>query len=72
MWHNGFLLRQANKEDSQTISVLQLWVFQKNVRAISFHERHGFVRVRKTDGSETRNRSLTGCSSGANSIPLRG
>lgn len=52
MWHNGFLLRQANKEDSHTISVLQLWVFAQNVRAISFYERHGFVRVRETDGSE--------------------
>lgn len=30
---------------------LQLWVFQQNIRAISFYERHGFRKVRETDGS---------------------
>ncbi len=32
-------------------SHLQLWVFQQNIRAISFYERHGFRKVRETDGS---------------------
>ncbi|WP_302467031.1 GNAT family N-acetyltransferase [Pseudoponticoccus marisrubri] len=31
--------------------VLQLWVFQRNHRAISFYRRNGFHEVRKTDGS---------------------
>jgi ribosomal protein S18 acetylase RimI-like enzyme len=31
---------------------LQLWVFEPNVGAIRFYERHGFVTVRKTDGQE--------------------
>ena len=29
---------------------LQLWVFQSNVRAIAFYERHGFVAEESTDG----------------------
>ncbi|RCK70465.1 N-acetyltransferase [Desertihabitans brevis] len=29
---------------------LQLWTFQRNSRARSFYERHGFVEVRRTDG----------------------
>lgn len=31
---------------------LQLWVFQQNIQAISFYRRHGFVKVRETDGSQ--------------------
>ena len=31
---------------------LQLWVFQENLRAISFYQRHGFIRVKETDGAE--------------------
>ena len=30
---------------------LQLWVFQKNTRAISFYERNGFRLIRETDGA---------------------
>lgn len=30
---------------------LQLMVFQRNTRAISFYERNGFRKVRETDGS---------------------
>jgi ribosomal protein S18 acetylase RimI-like enzyme len=30
---------------------LQLWVFQKNVGARRFYERHGFTLVKLTDGS---------------------
>jgi GNAT superfamily N-acetyltransferase len=30
---------------------LQLWTFQRNVRARRFYEAHGFALVRKTDGS---------------------
>ncbi|WP_299859130.1 GNAT family N-acetyltransferase [uncultured Roseobacter sp.] len=43
----GALLNKA--KDSH--SFLQLWVFQRNTRAISFYERHGFQKVRETDGS---------------------
>lgn len=39
------------KKAKQSCSYLQVWVFQQNVRAISFYERHGFIRVRETDGS---------------------
>lgn len=37
-------------------SHLQLWVFQQNTRAIRFYERHGFVKVRETDGSDNEER----------------
>ena len=40
------------KKAKETYPCLQLWVFQQNVRAISFYQRHGFVRLRETDGSE--------------------
>lgn len=30
---------------------LQLWVFQRNTGAIRFYERHGFEKVRETNGS---------------------
>lgn len=39
------------KRAKASCSYLQLWVFQQNVRAISFYERQGFVRVMETDGS---------------------
>lgn len=39
------------KRGKASCSYLQLWVFQQNVRAISFYERQGFVRVMETDGS---------------------
>jgi len=31
---------------------LQLWVFQRNTRAISFYERNGFQKIKETDGSK--------------------
>ena len=36
--------------------VLNLWVFQKNAPAIRFYEKHGFMLVKKTDGSENEER----------------
>jgi GNAT superfamily N-acetyltransferase len=40
------LLNQAK----QSGPPLQLWVFQRNVNAIRFYERHGFHAVEATDG----------------------
>lgn len=34
-----------------------LWVFESNVRARAFYERHGLVAVRRTDGSGNEERS---------------
>lgn len=36
---------------------LQLWVFESNVRAIAFYERHGFVTVERTDGAGNEERA---------------
>jgi ribosomal protein S18 acetylase RimI-like enzyme len=33
---------------------LKLWVFEPNEGAIRFYERHGFSTVRKTDGSDNK------------------
>lgn len=35
---------------------LSLWTFQRNVAARRFYERHGFVIVEETDGSENEER----------------
>jgi ribosomal protein S18 acetylase RimI-like enzyme len=35
---------------------LQLWVFQKNVGARRFYERHGFTLAKLTDGSRNEER----------------
>ncbi|HYM63579.1 MAG TPA: GNAT family N-acetyltransferase [Gaiellaceae bacterium] len=37
-------------------SGLRLWVFQKNVGARSFYERHGFTLVERTDGRRNEER----------------
>lgn len=44
----GMLLGQAKMQSD----LLQLWVFQRNLRAIEFYERQGFSRIRETDGSD--------------------
>jgi GNAT superfamily N-acetyltransferase len=36
---------------------LALWTFQTNVRAQSFYKAHGFVEVRRTDGSANEERA---------------
>ena len=36
---------------------LGLWVFESNVRALRFYRRHGFVEVRRTDGSDNEERA---------------
>lgn len=36
----------------QNASILQLWAFQKNTRAIEFYKKHGFIVVKETDGSK--------------------
>ncbi len=46
------LLAVAIKENS----TLNLWVFQKNIAAIRFYEKHGFTLVKKTAGSENEER----------------
>jgi len=40
---------QRHAQDS-TAEALQLWAFQRNMRARDFYERHGFVELRRTDG----------------------
>jgi putative acetyltransferase len=35
---------------------LQLWTFQRNVRARRFYEKHGFVAIKETDGSGNEER----------------
>jgi ribosomal protein S18 acetylase RimI-like enzyme len=35
---------------------LELWVFQRNTRAIAFYERRGFTVVRRTDGASNEER----------------
>lgn len=35
---------------------VQLWVFQRNVGARRFYERHGFTLVRLTDGQDNEER----------------
>ena len=47
------LLRRVRRE--QPIS-LRLWLFQKNVGARRFYERHGGVLLRETDGRENEER----------------
>lgn len=46
------LLRKAMEGQSS----LRLWVFQRNLPAIAFYERHGFVLVEKTDGAGNQER----------------
>jgi GNAT superfamily N-acetyltransferase len=41
------LLRLAQES---TTEALQLWTFQRNIRAREFYEWHGFVEVRRTNG----------------------
>ena len=36
---------------------LQLWVFQRNTRAIGFYERHGFAVAERTDGARNEERT---------------
>lgn len=45
--HGATLLNRAKQGQMR----LQLWVFQQNARAIGFYERHGFRRIRETDGA---------------------
>jgi Acetyltransferase (GNAT) family len=50
----GSALLQRAKERSS--SGFRLWVFQENVPARRFYERHGLRLVEATDGVGTRNR----------------
>jgi ribosomal protein S18 acetylase RimI-like enzyme len=36
---------------------LQLWVFQRNTRAIGFYEHHGFAIAERTDGAHNEERT---------------
>ena len=45
--HGQALLNKAMERQNH----LQLWVFQKNTKAIRFYKSNGFQLVRKTDGS---------------------
>lgn len=52
--HQGQGIGHRLIETAKTCSggQLQLWVFEPNLGAIRFYERHGFVTIRKTDGQE--------------------
>ncbi len=49
----GSRLLALAKEQART---LDLWIFQKNLNAQRFYERHGFEVVRMTDGSKNEER----------------
>lgn len=46
------LLNKAKESNG----LLQLWVFQRNSRAISFYERNGFQKAKETDGASNEER----------------
>lgn len=48
------LLRLAQERQPEG---LQLWVFESNVSAQRFYERHGFVAVERTDGAGNEERA---------------
>jgi putative acetyltransferase len=45
----GTQLMKLAKKNSKN---LQLWAFERNVRAIRFYQKHGFKIIKKTDGNE--------------------
>jgi ribosomal protein S18 acetylase RimI-like enzyme len=47
------LLKAAQARSEQ----LQLWVFQRNTRAIGFYEHHGFAVAERTDGAGNEERT---------------
>ena len=49
----GTKLLEIAKDSSD---MLQLWTFQVNQKAREFYERHGFVKIKETDGSENEER----------------
>jgi GNAT superfamily N-acetyltransferase len=54
--HRGLgsaLLRHAQGRSA----TLQLWVFQRNTRAIAFYEHHGFAIAELTDGARNEERT---------------
>lgn len=48
--------RSLLKKAQESHALLQLWVFQRNSRAISFYERNGFQKVRETNGASNEER----------------
>ena len=49
----GHLLVEAAKREYP--NHVQLWTFQKNIRARRFYEREGFVEINRTDGDNEEN-----------------
>jgi putative acetyltransferase len=49
----GTALLEAVRTGAKNLS---LWTFQRNTAARRFYERHGFVAIRETDGSENEER----------------
>ena len=47
------LLRLAQETTTED---LQMWAFQRNVRARGFYERRGFIEMRSTDGGDNEER----------------
>jgi ribosomal protein S18 acetylase RimI-like enzyme len=55
--HNGRGLGSALLDQAKRgTPTLHLWVFQRNVNAIRFYERHGFRIVERTDGRRNEER----------------
>lgn len=49
----GHLLIEAAKREYP--NQLQLWTFQKNIQALKFYQREGFVEINRTDGDNEEN-----------------
>lgn len=55
-WRRGIGSRLLRAVQAAQPGGLELWVFQRNVAAIAFYERHGFAVVEQTDGAGNEER----------------
>jgi putative acetyltransferase len=56
VWHGRGVGQALLTAAQENVEELNLWTFQKNVRARLFYERHGFTLVELTDGSGNEER----------------